>query len=583
MGKGARGTRGLVVAAVLSAAATWAALLPGSNAVAASTRVDPCAAFETTVRQPDPALGNGVTLSTSVEGNLFPSDMAPSLQVGVADPSVSGESLDLTVSDDRGPIVRHTVRLGSADSTVPLPDQPGWFKVGAQRLAGDTILGSACVWYGVAMPGAPLDLNVLPPGKDWGGPSPSRDVDLTAQLGLSVVRRQLNVAQFLTNPTTDQSLADAAAQAKQLGLRFVVQIGQGAAAETAAVKNGTWGDLVKRIVAANPTVPYWEAWNEPNTSMFFYGSAADYVNKVLAPFAQAVHAANPQAQVVGGSALGEDDMWWGKFADLGGFKLVDVIGVHPYTWQWGAPETRGMQSILEVVRSLANKNGAGNKPIFDTESGFPSAYKGTNADLWRQADYVSRKLVIERALGVASGEYELEGGWQDFSVIDFFRGVKPAAMTLSTTTASLRDRKFLGWSDTGVAGVQAARFSGVTVVWTTKNSAKLPLRCAVAGHDAYGDTVHASSSLTATGSPVFLTGDASCLTTAKQHAKKAHEPKADKPAKPTPAPKADKPANDKPAKDNGKGNQSPGTSNGSGNGGNNPTPPTKGPDKPAKG
>jgi len=45
-------------------------------------------------------------------------------------------------------------------------------------------------------------------------------------------------------------------------------------------------------------------------------------------------------------------------------------------------KVEGMLDVLTSVKSLAAKYGAGKKPIFDTESGFPSGYQGTAATLW---------------------------------------------------------------------------------------------------------------------------------------------------------------------------------------------------------
>jgi hypothetical protein len=504
------------ITAGLLVAACAAALLPATDALAAkggghkaaqTINGDACTALETPTRQADPVLGGGVTVSTGRDGNLFPAGATPALSV-TAGPDSAGQTLHVTVRDRSRVVAAQDTALPDP-SAVSLPNRPGWFKVLLERRLGASVLGSSCLWYGVSAGRAALDLGVLPTGSDWGGPSVARDVALHAQLGVPVVRRQINVADFLAHPVGDPSLAAGAASAHALGLRFVVQIGQGGAAETAAVAAGTWGALVRQIVAANPTVPYWEAWNEPNVSPFFTGTPRDYVTKVLAPFAASVRAAAPSALVVGGTALSDDEWWWGQFARLGGFKLVDVIGVHPYTYGWDAPESGGLTAVLSAVRRLADRSGGRRKPIFDTESGWPSAWAGTGSSLWTQADYVSRKLVLERTLGVLSSQFEIEGGWQDWGVIDVVRGVKPAAMSLSTTSSVLAGRRFLGWWKTGARGVMAARFAGgrgVTVLWATGASRVVSLRCGVSGVDAYGASVRAARSIVAGSSPVFLNG-----------------------------------------------------------------------------
>jgi len=501
--------------ALLAAASVLAVAGPLSVATAASASPDACAALEATTRQPDPVLGGGITVSTGVDGNVFPAGTPASLSVSPGS-AAAGQSLRVTVVNDARRQVSSsaiTLPTDGSSSTVSLPSNPGWFKVNVQRLSGSSVVGAACVWYGVAPAGSSLDPASLPAGTDWGGPAPLRDVALHAQMKLPVVREGINLPAFVANPVGDPGLASAAFLAAKAKLFFVVQVGQGGPTETAAVAHGTWGALVQKIVAANPAVPYWEAWNEPNTSQFFTGTAADYVKKVLAPFAAAVHKANPHARVVGGSALSDDVEWWQDFAKAGGFKYVDVIGVHPYTWGWGAPETEGMLDVLTSVKSLAAKYGAGKKPIFDTESGWPSAWQGVAASIWTQADFVARKAVIEHALGVWSGEFLLEGGWQDWPVIDQVRGVKPAGMTLTYASTLLNGRKFLGWWATGVSGTRAARFgprvgdkNGVTAVWSLGASVRVPLKCSASGHDAYGAPVSAKGSAVVSGSPTFLTG-----------------------------------------------------------------------------
>ena len=163
-------------------------------------------------------------------------------------------------------------------------------------------------------------------------------------------------------------------------------------------------------------------------------------------------------------------------------------------------------SVLQSVRALANRYGGRGKPIFDTESGFPSAWDGTGSTLWTQADFGARKIVLERSLGVLSGQYLVEGGWQDWDVIDSVRGVKPAAIAVSTTTAKLAGRSFLGWWNTHSSGVRAARFKGLTVVWSTSGARSVRLKCTASGSDAYGAAVKAHKRLTVGSSPLFLSG-----------------------------------------------------------------------------
>jgi hypothetical protein len=509
---GAAVAAGLLVP-VMAVAANAA---PHSSAAHASSCSSKAATSTSVAR-----LGAGVSLTTGQAGNLYPAGSSTHLLVTDPSSGPATQQVRLQVSNQtqslgtvQASVSRPAAKAAatSARKSVKVPNRPGWYQIRAERVSGSQVLGVSCLWYGVAMPNAALNLDTLPAGKDWGGPGPLRDVALSAQLGLNVVRIQLNVDSFLANPGyADPELTQAAHRAAKLGLRFVVQIGQGAPDETAAVKNGSWGHLVRRIVTQYPAVRYWSPWNEPNAGEFFYGSVKTYIDRVLVPADKAVHAVSPEAKVVGGSAIGDDAPWWNKFAALGGFHDCDAISVNPYTSYLGAPETAGLLGDLRLVRSLAKSHGASHKPILDTESAYPSTYQGVHANLTTQADYVSRKYVLERALGVDSGEYLIEGGYQNWDIIDYNHGVKPAAMALSAASTLLAHRHFVGWVHTGKADVYAARFSAahgsshqLIVTWSSKGSHKVGLHGTHAGYSVFGAPARFSGHVMATGALSFL-------------------------------------------------------------------------------
>ena len=504
---------GLLVPAIAVAASA----APQSHAVHA-----PSCASKSATRTSDARLGAGVSLSTGQAGNLFPAGAPTRLRVTDPSSGPATQQVRLQVRNQSQSVgtlqaslsrAAQKAAAAKAPKSVKVPNRPGWYQIRAERVSGHQVLGVSCLWYGVAMPSAPLDLGTLPAGKDWGGPGPLRDVALSSELGLGVVRYQLDVAEFLANPRyADPQLTTAADRARRLGLRFVVQIGQGAADETAAVKNGTWGQLVHRIVAAYPAVRYWSPWNEPNAGEFFYGSVKTYVERVLVPAGHAVHRASPHAKVVGGAAIGDDTRWWDRFAALGGFRDSDAIAVNPYTAYLGAPESAGLLGDLRLVRQLAKSHGAARKPVLDTESAYPSSYPGVRASLTTQADYVARKYVLERALGVGTGEYLIEGGWQNWDIIDYNHGVKPAAMALSAAATLLSHRRFLGWVRTGISAGYAARFSGTShsrnqliVVWSSSGSHQVALRGSHPGFGAFGAPARFRGHIRATGALSFLT------------------------------------------------------------------------------
>ncbi len=67
------------------------------------------------------------------------------------------------------------------------------------------------------------------------------------------------------------------------------------------------------------TIRSWEVWNEPNLPHFWDGSRGDYIDLILRPAADAIRAANPDAQV-GGPALAHlisgDTDWYRWLPDV---------------------------------------------------------------------------------------------------------------------------------------------------------------------------------------------------------------------------------------------------------------------------
>jgi hypothetical protein len=516
---------GLAVPIVVPSAAAASSPTRAKPAAMAPAATAACALRGDVVRRSDPTLGDGVSVGTGHEGGLFPTGAPTRLTVTRPTAGPATQRIRLRIRSQSHPVARRQAVLDRtsrhATQQIRVPQRPGWYQVRAERIGHGRVLGVSCLWYGVAMPGARLNLDTLPAGKDWGGAGPLRAVALNDELGLHVTRFQLNVAQFLDNPTyADPEITEAAHRADRLGMRFIVSIGQGGAPETAAVKNGTWGHLVRRIVATYPAVRYWVPWNEPNSGECFYGSARTYVQRVLVPAVHAVHATNPRGLVVGGSAVSDDVGWWNRFAALGGFHDLDVIGVHPYTNDLGAPESEGLVSVLKSVHHLARADGAAGKPILDTESAWPSAAPDAQASLATQSDYVDRKLVLERAMGVSSGEYLVEGGWQDWDLIDYFRGVKPAAMAASATATLLAHRHFLGWVSTRIPGFWAARFSAGTpggsqliAAWSSAGKRTIHLTCPASGFDSFGAAISFHRRLHASGEISFIRapGGSHCL------------------------------------------------------------------------
>lgn len=468
-----------------------------------------------------PAQGADVRLSTPAAGHYVPAGTAPSVTASVdpAGAALAGHwSINYVVADRDGPGRTTRVELSSdTDTALTLPPAvPGLYEVGAQLLHNGAAVASTCLHYAVGMPGNTLDFAALPPGGDWGGGSGERAAALYSQLGIAIPRLGADFGKLVQDVGfydaapgyVGGSWPAAAAMARRTGAVLDVQIGQGGAAEKRAVADGSWERIVRATVAHYPSVQHWEAWNEPDWT--FGGSATDYVNRVLKPFARAVHSANPSASVVGGSAVGFDHQWWAEFARAGGFRAVDAVGIHPYTSGFAASwEQDDVPGDIHWLQGLKDSSGGRGKPLWDTESAWPS--KGPTS-MWQQADYLARKLIWERALGVVSGEFLAEGGWDDWAIVNQIDGIHPAGLGAAAQRTILAGSRFAGWQVTGNAHVFAARFNGprgaVTAVWSDGARSTVRLKTPMTGYDELGAPIRLSGAVSVTGAVRYLVGGA---------------------------------------------------------------------------
>lgn len=175
-----------------------------------------------------------------------------------------------------------------------------------------------------------------------------------------------------------------------------------------------WGDYVFNTVAHygrdRGQIRYWEIWNEPNLLESGYESGLysveDYV-RIVQTARAAIKSADPNAVIVLG---GIADIWSDvptnaydtveyleRFAQLGGWELFDILGLHPYRPQ--APEVpalrrdrwQNLNDQLNDVEGVMLRWGV--KPIWITEMGW-----STQSDGWvsegDQAAWMQRFMLL---------------------------------------------------------------------------------------------------------------------------------------------------------------------------------------------
>jgi hypothetical protein len=505
-------------------------------------------------KAPANVLGYGAGVETGVTGNYFGPGRAPTLTARF-DPWWVRHASQLRLAyavRDRLQVLaasplNHTVvalpttTAGLAGIGLALPPaRPGAYEVDVRLVDGSgAVVGATCVTYTVGASGQRLDFATLPPGADYGGPAPARGVALADVLGTGSFRAALDWSKLLPDPNGpmrfeayDVPFAEAAREAAARQVSFHVQVGAGGPIEKALVQNGTWGARVGELVGHfRGTVQVWEAWNEPNIT---FGTADAYVNQILRPFTAAVRVAAPGVRVIGGSLVGVDVGYYDAIGRAGGFALMDVVAIHPYSGHNRSWEEQGTPAAIRQLREVLNTHGAGTKPLWDTESAWWADGPG---NFLAQADKVARAMLWMRALGVERWNYfMMEGGYGDYgfsySLIQSAAQpddyVKPAALATMTAAGQTRGRAFGALVDTGIPQTYAASFGArlggsdtVLAAWT----ADLPVIANLVAEGGAGpvsvtatDVLGAASTmmlapgtavpLALSGSPVYLTAPA---------------------------------------------------------------------------
>ncbi len=177
--------------------------------------------------------------------------------------------------------------------------------------------------------------------------SPSVGLDATRDAGAGWVRMDFNWldAQPSAGGAYDWARFDAlidGAVARKLKVLAVVGYtpvwasqadAKGGGSQNDVPKAGTFAPFVTAVVNRYKNrVTHYEIWNEPNLEQFFEGTPTDYIERVLLPGADAVHAACPTCKVVGpglASIGGAYGAWLDQVLAAAKSK-IDIVSGHVY-------------------------------------------------------------------------------------------------------------------------------------------------------------------------------------------------------------------------------------------------------------
>lgn len=159
-------------------------------------------------------------------------------------------------------------------------------------------------------------------------------------------------------------------------------------------------------------IRHYEIWNEPSDKAHFSGDI-DAIVRLTCEAKRVLHQIDPTIAVVSAASAGggKHIEYLDRYLAAGANKCVDIVAHHFYVFRQG-PEA--MVPFIRQVRQVMEKNGVGDKPLWNTETGWwlangdgtpdhPMVAKGGWKKLeWSQesGDVLERALMLARAEGV---------------------------------------------------------------------------------------------------------------------------------------------------------------------------------------
>lgn len=133
-----------------------------------------------------------------------------------------------------------------------------------------------------------------------------------------------------------------------------------------------WLNYIETVIDRYGTrMPYVEIWNEQNLKSFWRDPDGANYAKLLIPTYRKIKERNPAVTVAYGGTAGIPLDYIEASFKAGAAQAMDVMAIHPYRWR-DVPETSLAEDVAALRRLMA-KYGAGDKPIWFTETGYPTA------------------------------------------------------------------------------------------------------------------------------------------------------------------------------------------------------------------
>ena len=206
-------------------------------------------------------------------------------------------------------------------------------------------------------------------------------------------------------------------------------------------------------------IHYWALWNEQDIGYWNPWGNPEEFGRLLAPFIQTVHQADPQAKVIYGGQADPSREFTQKALDTCKCASgIDVYAYHTYpgygqnmnpeSMDYGAYLNESPHALRDLVTHYPGINP--DIPFFDDEFNSIPSWVGSDESV--QAKYVPRGLIYNHAAGVKTFVWLLTAGtdgneYDDFGIIhgltnhDYDFTPRPVFLALQNTNALFSDTK----------------------------------------------------------------------------------------------------------------------------------------------
>lgn len=312
--------------------------------------------------------------------------------------------------------------------------------------------------WGGSTPAAPSDER-NPWGVSFGAeivdPNSPRALEWAGKAGIGFVRFTMGQERIERKPgfhDFQRHYDKIMAKARSVGLIPLVTLGFTPRWNSAAPPNDpdylnfppedydAFGRYVYESVRHYPWVLYWEIWNEPDLPGSWRGTPAEYARLLAVAYHQ-VKRANSRAKVLlGGLALDgqrvdpdflEDILTDARYPAARSF---DIMNFHIY-------DLSKMRTRMDYIRTTLARHGASDKPIWVTETGYPSdpleqqrrglrnaRFRGAEGQAaWlRQALPFLRSFKVEKVFWFKLFDSDKDADFKTCGLLDYGAQPKPA-------------------------------------------------------------------------------------------------------------------------------------------------------------